>query len=347
MKSPTTYKDAGVDITAGNELVHQIKGYAQSTCGPEVLSGIGGFSGLFSLENINLKKPVLVAATDGVGTKLKLAIDYKWIDHVGQDLVAMCVNDLICCGAKPLFFLDYLATSKLDPDEAAKVIKSIATCLKDIQCTLLGGETAEMPGFYQGSDFDLAGFSVGIVDKDNIINGNSVSAGDKIIGLASSGLHSNGFSLVRKIIRDNDLDLDSTPDGFSQSLGKELLTPTQIYVSPILKLLDEFKIQAMSHITGGGLLENLPRVFPHNLKAIIHGDSFEVPNVFQFLAKQGNVTEAEMLRVFNMGIGFALIVKATDETAILAKLDDMKIKAFSIGEMIEKKAEENSCISFV
>lgn len=332
----TTYKAAGVDIEAGNKLVDQIKTLAQETKRMEVISGIGGFAGLFSLQSVNVKDPVLVATTDGVGTKLKLAIESRSFDHIGQDLVAMCVNDLICCGAEPLFFLDYYATGQLQVDQAAAVINSISSSLKEINCSLLGGETAEMPGMYQKNDFDLAGFAVGIVDKNALIDGSSVGIGNKVIGLSSSGLHSNGYSLARKIIENHKLDLNKAY--FSDTaLGKALLTPTIIYAKPILNLLREFDIHAMAHITGGGLVENLPRVLPKQCKAVLDKNKINVPQIFTFLQETAAISDDEMWRVFNMGIGYVVVVSPDIEKAVLEQLAAMDVVACTIGTIEEKK----------
>lgn len=335
----STYKSAGVDIDASNTLVDRIKNLAAQTKRKEVVSGIGGFAGLFSLGGSSLKNPVLVAATDGVGTKLKVAIELQYFDSIGQDLVAMCVNDLICCGAEPLFFLDYFATGKLDLDQAAAVINSISRSLKEINCSLLGGETAEMPGLYQKNDFDLAGFAVGIVDKNKIVDGSSVGIKNKIIGFASSGIHSNGYSLVRKIIEKNKLNFNKTY--FSeQKLGQELLKPTKLYVNPVLKLLKEYEIHAMAHITGGGLVENLPRMLPKQCKAIIEKDAIPGSPLFSFLQESGNVPEEEMWRVFNMGVGFVLVIKPEDEKGVLEQLRAMDFEAMCIGTIQEKAGNE-------
>ncbi|HLD44905.1 MAG TPA: phosphoribosylformylglycinamidine cyclo-ligase, partial [bacterium] len=331
MNKPITYKDSGVDISAGDDLVDLIQVSAKKTQRPEVLGGLGSFAGLFSLEKCSLKKPVLVASTDGVGTKLKLALDDQHIQNLGQDLVAMCVNDLICCGAEPLFFLDYYATGALNTAQAALVIQNIASCLENINCTLLGGETAEMPGLYAKGDFDLAGFAVGIVDRDRIITGEQVKEGDVIIGLTSSGVHSNGYSLVRKIIEQKKLDLHTKPAGWHAPLGQVLLEPTRIYVNPVLAFIKQYPVQAMAHITGGGLVENLPRVFPDTFQAQLFKNKIPTPAVFRYLQEQGNVPEPEMWRVFNMGIGFALIVDASLKAEAIKFFEQQNVPAFEIG----------------
>ncbi len=300
-----SYKDAGVDINAGNALVERIKTVAKSTHRHGVLSGLGGFGALFELPE-GYRKPVLVSGTDGVGTKLKLAIQTGRHDAIGIDLVAMCVNDLIVAGAEPLFFLDYYAAGKLDVDVAAAVVTGIGEGCNLAGAALVGGETAEMPGMYADSDYDLAGFCVGIVEKDNIIDGSKVTAGDAIIALPSSGPHANGYSLIRKIIDVTNADLTQPiNDG---TLIDALMTPTRIYVKPLLALCKQLSVHALSHITGGGLLENLPRVMPHYTHAVIDSNSWQHPDVFNWLKIQGGVTDDEMYRTFNCGIGMAIVV---------------------------------------
>lgn len=346
MTAPTTYKSSGVDIDAADNLVDDISRSAKATLRPEVISGIGGFAGLFAMPE-GYKKPVLVASTDGVGTKLKLAIDLGFYDGLGQDLVAMCVNDLICCGAEPLFFLDYFATGKLNVDQCSKVIASISKSLADIRCTLLGGETAEMPGLYMRGDFDIAGFSVGVVEKDKIISGKSVQPGDVIIGISSSGPHSNGYSLIRKIIENANLDLASSHDFAPDGLGRALLKPTKIYVNPVLKLLQHTDIKAMAHITGGGLVENLPRVFPESLCAVLQKDKIQVPQVFRFLQHEGNVPEDEMWRVFNMGVGFCVIVGPNDVDACVATLKNQGCSSSVIGSLKTRQGTDKPQVTLV
>ncbi len=331
---PITYKDAGVDIDAGNHFVDLIKPLVKQTSRPEVLTDIGGFGGLFSLNNSKHKRPTLVAATDGVGTKLKLAFMLDKHDSVGIDLVAMCVNDIIVQGAEPLFFLDYLATAKLSPPQAVEVVKGIAEGCKQANCALLGGETAEMPGMYSGGEYDLAGFSVGIVDNEKIIDGSTISKGDQVIGIASSGLHSNGFSLARKVFIDTlKLDLDSQPEELDQPLGLELLTPTKIYVKSILNLIKNFNIKGIAHITGGGLLENLPRVLPSNCKAIIKRNSWEKTAIFEMLRQGGNIPDEEMYRTFNYGIGMVLVVTPEETEDVIGRLAGLGEQAYLIGEI--------------
>jgi len=302
-----SYKDAGVDIDAGNALVDRIKGVAKRTARPEVMGGLGGFGALCELPE-GYKKPVLVTGTDGVGTKLRLAMDLKKHDTIGIDLVAMCVNDLVVAGAEPLIFLDYYATGKLNVDTAADVVTGIGAGCELAGAALVGGETAEMPGMYEGEDYDLAGFCVGVVEKDEIIDGSKVAIGDALIGLTSSGPHSNGYSLIRKIIEVSQADLSETVDG--KPLADALLEPTRIYVKPLLKLLKETQVNALSHITGGGLQENIPRVLPEGAKAVIDTNSWEIPAVFKWLQEKGNVVPYEMYRTFNCGMGMVLAVPA-------------------------------------
>ena len=336
---PITYKDAGVDIDAGNHFVDLIKPLVKQTSRPEVLTDIGGFGGLFSLNNSKYQRPTLVAATDGVGTKLKLAFMLDKHDTVGIDLVAMCVNDIIVQGAEPLFFLDYLATAKLSPEQAVEVVRGIAEGCKQANCALLGGETAEMPGMYSGGEYDLAGFSVGVVDNDKIIDGSTITTGDQIIGIASSGLHSNGFSLARKIILETlQLDLSTQPDDFDKSLGEVLLTPTRIYVKSILNLIKSFEIKGIAHITGGGLLENIPRILPHHCKAVINTGAWEKPPIFELLRQGGQIVEEEMYRTFNYGIGMILVVSPEETEDVIDRLAGLGDKAYVIGEITKSSA---------
>ncbi len=329
-----TYKDAGVDIDAGNRFVEMIKPLVKSTMRPEVMTDIGGFGGLFSLNTDKYKNPTLVSGTDGVGTKLKLAFMLDQHDSVGIDLVAMCVNDIIVQGAEPLFFLDYFATGKLAPEKAAEVVKGIAAGCKMAGCALIGGETAEMPGMYPEGEYDLAGFTVGVVDRDNLIDGSSIHEGDVIIGLASSGLHSNGYSLARKIVIETlNLPLDQPAQGMNVPLGEALLTPTKIYVKSILNLVRDFTIKGMAHITGGGLLENIPRVLPKHCKAILHKGSWEIPALFELLREGGNIDEVEMYRTFNNGIGMVLVVNKDEVEDILSRLHGLGEIASVIGKI--------------
>ncbi len=338
-----SYKDAGVDIEKGEAFVRMIKPMVESTFRPEVLTKIGGFAGCLSLNLERYKKPVLVSSTDGVGTKLKIAFLMDRHDTVGIDLVAMCVNDIIVCGARPLFFLDYFATSKLDPQKASKVIEGIVRGCLEAECSLIGGETAEMPGFYQEGEYDLAGFVVGIVEDSQLIDGSNVTVGDKLIGIASSGLHSNGYSLVRKILLEHHrMDLYQRVDEIGGILGEELLRPTKIYVKPILHLIRDFHIGGIAHITGGGITGNLPRVIPKGCKAVIHRGTWEVPPIFHLLREKGEIPEEEMFRTFNNGIGMILIVKSKETEEILSRLHSLGEKAFLIGEIGKAETEQES-----
>ncbi len=335
----TTYREAGVNIDEGDRLVELIKPHAKSTARPELLGGIGGFGGLFALAKGKYEEPVLVSGTDGVGTKLKLAFDAKRHDTVGIDLVAMSVNDIAICGAEPLFFLDYYATSKLRADNAAVVIKGIADGCRQAGCALIGGETAEMPGFYGEGEYDLAGFAVGIVERSKIIDGSKVRPGDAIVGVASSGLHSNGFSLVRRILQKRGLLLWDVPRGFERPLGDTLLAPTRIYVKEILALIEQFEIRSMAHITGGGLPGNVPRNLPENMKAVIFCDSWRRPFIFDFLASQGEVPQDDLYATFNMGIGLTLVMPPEQADAVIALLADRSIDAWKIGAIEEGAGE--------
>ncbi|UCE89260.1 MAG: phosphoribosylformylglycinamidine cyclo-ligase [Pseudomonadota bacterium] len=305
-----TYRDAGVDIEAGSSLVERIRPWAERTRRPGVMTGLGGFGALFEVPLDRYREPVLVSGTDGVGTKLKLAMQAQQHDTVGIDLVAMCVNDLIVQGAEPLFFLDYYATGHLDVDVATEVVKGIAQGCEQAGAALIGGETAEMPGMYEGGDYDLAGFCVGVVEKSEIIDGSKVRAGDVLLGLSSSGPHSNGYSLIRRIIKAADADLAQPFDG--ATLGARLLAPTRIYVKPLLHLFENIEVHALAHITGGGLTENLPRVMPEATVARIERSAWQRPAIFDWLQQQGNVADAEMHRTFNCGIGMVVIVSAGD-----------------------------------
>ncbi|WP_420208784.1 phosphoribosylformylglycinamidine cyclo-ligase [Candidatus Electronema sp. JC] len=335
------YSEAGVDIDKGNAFVSRIKQLVRATHGKAVIDDIGGFSGLFSIGNAGLKDPVLVASTDGVGTKLKIAQLCGKHDTIGIDLVAMCVNDVIVCGAKPLFFLDYFASSALDLEVATDVIKGIADGCKQAGCSLIGGETAEMPGMYQIGDYDLAGFTVGICDRAAIIDKSSVRPGNKIIGLASSGLHSNGYSLVRKIVFEElGLKVGDQVAELGCTLGEELLKPTRIYVASVLRVLRNHKLNALVHVTGGGFFDNIPRVLPESCKAVIEKGSWPVPPVFSFLQDKGRVTEAEMYRTFNMGIGMMAAVSEADADAVMQQFRAMGEQAYLIGEIAAAKPGE-------
>ena len=337
-----SYRDAGVDIEAGNALVERIKPLAAKTRRPGVMAGLGGFGSLFELPLDKYKQPVLVSGTDGVGTKLRLAIEAGIHDTIGIDLVAMCVNDIAVLGAEPLFFLDYYATGKLNIDVATDVVSGIAEGCLQSGAALVGGETAEMPSMYQDGDFDLAGFCVGIVEKDNIIDGSQVKAGDAIIGLASSGPHSNGYSLIRKIIEVSNADLGMAFDG--ATLGEKLLAPTRIYVKSLLQLHEKINIHALSHITGGGLLENIPRVLPANVTAVIDSQSWQRPAVFDWLQQQGNVVDREMYRTFNNGIGMVVCVDEQDAEATVQILTALGETAMRIGRIEHSESAEQVII---
>lgn len=333
----TTYKGSGVDIEAGNRFVELIKPLARTTADKHVLGKIGGFSGAYEIPQGRYKKPVLVAAADGVGTKLKIAFMTGRLDTVGIDLVAMNVNDIIACGADPLFFLDYIATSRLKPREGAEIIKGIVRGCKSAGCALLGGETAEMPGFYRHGEFDLAGFAVGIVDRDQILDGSDVVPGDAVIGLASSGLHSNGYSLARKVLLEKKrYKLGDSPGPLSRPLADELLEPTRIYVKTVQKLRKEFRVKAIAHITGGGLLENIPRVIPKKCSAILDSSRWKLPPIMELIGREGRIESGEMQRTFNCGIGLVLVVPADSASRVLTRLRQLKETAYPIGEIAKR-----------
>ncbi len=337
-----SYRDAGVDIDAGNQLVERIKPYAAATHRPEVMGSLGGFGALFELPLDRYREPVLVSGTDGVGTKLKLAMMLQRHDTIGIDLVAMCVNDLIVQGAEPLFFLDYYATGRLNVDVASDVVKGIAEGCRQAGAALIGGETAEMPGLYQNDDYDLAGFCVGVVEKSRIIDGSKVKAGDILIGLPSSGPHSNGYSLIRKILEVSQTPLDS-PFGDS-TLGDTLLTPTRIYVKPLLTLFQHVDVHALAHITGGGLTENLPRVMPAGTTAVIDRQSWQRPAVFDWLQEQGKISDAEMYRTFNNGLGMVIMVDAADAERARAVLREQGESPVIIGRIETAENEQQVII---
>ncbi|KJU72817.1 phosphoribosylformylglycinamidine cyclo-ligase [Clostridium baratii] len=321
-----TYKESGVNIEEGYKSVKLIKDYAKKTMSEYVLNGLGSFGGMLELPE-GYKKPVLVSGTDGVGTKLDIACKKKKYDTVGIDCVAMCVNDILCHGAKPLFFLDYIACGKLEAEVAASLVKGVSDGCVDSDCALIGGETAEMPGFYKEGDYDIAGFAVGIVDKDKIISGEKIAKGDKLIGIKSSGIHSNGYSLVRKVFKDLDREFNGRP------IWETLLTPTKIYVKPILALLEKYEIKGMAHITGGGFIENVPRMFNgRELTAVIRKDSYPLPEIFEEMESLG-VDRDHMYNTFNMGIGFVLCVKEEDVNPILKELLEMGEVAYEIGHV--------------
>lgn len=332
-----TYKDAGVDIDTANEFIRKIKPLVKQTERPEVLSSIGHYAGLFALDKSKYRNPVLVASTDGVGTKLKLALEWRRLEGLGQDLVAMSANDILCLGAEPLFFLDYFATGKLDLKNASLLLEGITGACREIRCALLGGETAEMPKLYRGGDFDLAGFLVGIVERDEIIDGSRIAAGDRILGLASSGFHSNGYSLVRKIVGARKLSPGKKYPPLDRPLREVLLEPTRLYVNAVVKLKKEFPLRGIAHITGGGLLENLPRLLPDSCRAVLHRDSWRRSPVFDLFQKWGRIPDVEMHRVFNCGIGLMLVVSQKESDAVLNRLHEMKEQAWLIGEIQERK----------
>ncbi|MEQ1525887.1 MAG: phosphoribosylformylglycinamidine cyclo-ligase [Gallionella sp.] len=337
--SGLSYRDAGVDIDAGDRLVENIKPFAKRTMRPEVLSGIGGFGGLVEISK-KYREPVLVSGTDGVGTKLKLAFELNRHDTVGIDLVGMSVNDILVQGAEPLFFLDYFACGKLDVDAATEVIKGIAAGCEQSGCALIGGETAEMPGMYPVGEYDLAGFAVGVVEKANIITGNEICAGDVVIGLASNGAHSNGYSLVRKIIERSKPDLNAKFDG-ERTLADCIMAPTRIYVKPLLALMQSMTIKGMAHITGGGITENVPRVLPANVVAAIDSHAWQMPKLFHWLQEQGNVAPQEMYRTFNCGIGMVIVVAKEDAAAAIAQLNAAGETTMTIGVIRARNGDEH------
>lgn len=332
-----SYRDAGVDIEAGDALVEQIKPFAKRTMRPEVLGGIGGFGSLFEMPK-KFKNPVLVSGTDGVGTKLKLAFELNKHDTVGIDLVAMSVNDILVQGAEPLFFLDYFACGKLEVVTAAQVIKGIAQGCEQSGCALVGGETAEMPGMYPAGEYDLAGFAVGCVDKESLITGKTISSGDAVLGLASSGAHSNGYSLIRKLIAKSGIDMDA--DFHGKPFKDVVMAPTRIYVKSLLKLIEAMPVKGMAHITGGGITENVPRVLPEGLTAEIKKGSWDMPALFTWLQAQGNVAESEMHKTFNCGIGMVVIVAKEQASAAMALLKAEGEQVFEIGHIRTQQAGE-------
>ena len=339
MSTSLSYRDAGVDIDAGDQLVENIKPFAKRTMRPEVLGDLGGFGALVEIGK-KYKNPVLVSGTDGVGTKLKLAFDWDKHDTVGIDLVAMSVNDILVQGAEPLFFLDYFACGKLDVARATDVIKGIAQGCEESGCALIGGETAEMPGMYPEGEYDLAGFAVGVVEKERVINGRSIQAGDVVLGLASNGAHSNGYSLVRKIIERDNPDLDAEFD-HGKTLREAIIAPTRLYVKPILTALEKFTIKGMAHITGGGITENVPRVLPENTVAQIDVKAWELPKLFQWLQKAGNVETQEMYRTFNCGIGMVVIIAKEDADAVQAFLSEQGEIVYRLGVIRERNGDEH------
>jgi phosphoribosylformylglycinamidine cyclo-ligase len=331
-----SYKDAGVDIEAGYEAVSRMKKHVQRTMRNGVIGSIGGFGGMFDLSSLNLKEPVLVSGTDGVGTKLMLAFLMDKHDTIGIDAVAMCVNDIVVQGAEPLFFLDYIACGKAFPEKIEAIVKGISDGCEQAGCALVGGETAEMPGMYDDQEYDLAGFSVGAVEKSKIISGETIQPGDCLIGLSSSGLHSNGFSLVRKILLEKaGYSLTDSVQGLEKTLGEELLTPTRIYVKPLLHVMKNFDIKGMAHITGGGFIENIPRMLPDNCSVEIDYGSWPIPPIFDVLQREGELKQAEMFNIFNMGIGMVLAVSEADLVPVVQSLEKQGEKAYIIGRVKE------------
>ncbi|HEU19556.1 MAG TPA: phosphoribosylformylglycinamidine cyclo-ligase [Deltaproteobacteria bacterium] len=344
-KKTVSYKDAGVDIDKAASFVEQIKPLIKATSRKEVLGNIGNYGGLFHLDTEKYKSPVLVSATDGVGTKLKIAQLMDKHDTVGIDLVAMNTNDLIVQGAEPLFFLDYIATGKLDVEKSVKIIEGIAQGCTESGCALIGGETAEMPGFYDENEYDLAGFCVGIVEREKVIDGSEIRVGDQIIGMASNGIHSNGFSLARKVLFDLEkLTVNDMVEGLDHSIGEELLRPTRIYVKSILNLIKNFTIKGIIHITGGGFIDNIPRIIPEPCQAVIKIHSWEIPPIFTIIQERGNIDDMEMVRVFNMGIGMMIVVSEKDSEEIMERLEMLGEKAYLIGSVGKRDNHQPSVI---
>jgi len=337
-----TYKDAGVDVEAGYEAVKLMKEHVKSTFRPEVLTDLGGFGGLFALSG-KYKEPVLVSGTDGVGTKLKVAFLKEKSDTVGIDCVAMCVNDIVCAGAEPLFFLDYIAVGKNEPQKIADIVKGVAEGCRQSGCSLIGGETAEMPGFYQEDEFDIAGFAVGIVEKSKIIDGSSVAAGDKIIGIGSSGVHSNGYSLVRKLFDISKESMNEYIEEIGCTLGEELLKPTKIYVKTVLDLLEKYEIKAISHITGGGFIENMPRMISEGYRIKINRGTWEIPPVFKLMQNISKMEDEQIYNTFNMGIGMCMAVSADKAEEIVAYINSIGERAYIIGEIVKGEKGLDLC----
>lgn len=334
MSQKMDYKSAGVNIEEGYKAVEMMKDHVKTTFNKNVLTGLGGFGGLFQLDMTNLKNPVLVSGTDGVGTKLKLAFLTDKHDTVGEDLVAMCVNDILCQGAKPLFFLDYLATGKLEAEKAADIVKGVASGCRKAGCALIGGETAEMPGFYEAGEYDMAGFAVGVVDRDRIIDGSQIKPGDVIMGLPSSGIHSNGYSLVRKVFFEQcGYDVNTSLEAFESTLGDVLLTPTRIYVEAVMKILEKVNVHGMSHITGGGFYENVPRMLPEGTMATFKENAWPVPKVFEVLQEKAGADLKDMYNTFNMGIGLMLVVDSADVETVQAAVKELNEEVYVIGEV--------------
>ncbi|HHW46203.1 MAG TPA: phosphoribosylformylglycinamidine cyclo-ligase [Clostridiales bacterium] len=334
-----SYKAAGVDVTAGYRAVELIKSHVERTNIPGVLSGIGGFSGLFMPDLSGLSEPVLVSGTDGVGTKLKIAFLMDKHDTVGIDCVAMCVNDVVCCGARPLFFLDYLAVGKNIPERVAQIVSGVAEGCVQAGCALIGGETAEMPGFYPADEYDLAGFCVGIADKSKLIDGSNIREGDAIIALPSSGIHSNGYSLVRKVFNIKPENIKLYIDELGKTLGEELLTPTRIYVKPLLKLLEQVTVNAVCHITGGGFYENVPRMLKEGCKAVIYKEKIKIPPIFNIIQKTGNISEHDMFNTFNMGVGLMIAIPSVQADYAVNLLKEAGEDAYIVGEIVQGDRE--------
>ncbi|MCG6533712.1 MAG: phosphoribosylformylglycinamidine cyclo-ligase [Syntrophales bacterium LBB04] len=347
MQNKASYKDAGVDIDIANRFVQRIKPLVKSTYRKEVMSNLGGFGGLFHLDVGKIKDPLLVSTTDGVGTKIKIAQLMDKHDTIGIDLVAMSVNDVIVQGAEPLFFLDYIATGRLNMDRNVRILEGIVRGCQEAGCALIGGETAEMPGFYKEDEYDLAGFCVGVVEADRVIDGSEIRVGDRIIGIASSGLHSNGFSLARHVLFEiGGLDYRDVVDGFDHPLGRELLRPTRIYVKSVLNLIKNFAIRGIVNITGGGFVDNIPRIIPSPCRAVISRGSWETPHIFRLIQKLGHVEDDEMFKVFNMGIGMMVIVPEKSAADVLDRLIKLGDKAYAIG-VVEKREDEQSSVLMV
>ncbi len=347
MQGKISYKDAGVDIDKANIFVDRIKTITKATYRKEVMSSIGGFGGLFRLDSGKYINPVLVSSTDGVGTKLKVAQMMAKHDTIGIDLVAMSVNDVVVQGAEPLFFLDYISTGMINVERDIKIIEGIVKGCQEAGCALIGGETAEMPAFYKDDDYDLAGFCVGIVEAEKIIDGSEISVGNRIIGIASNGIHSNGFSLARKVLFENGrLGVDDKLDDLPHSIGMELLRPTKIYVKSLLNLIKNFNIRGIVHITGGGFVDNIPRILPKACRAVILRGSWDVPPVFAIIKKMGNIDDAEMYRVFNMGIGMMVITTEKEASEVTERLENLGLRAYAIG-FIDRKDEDQPSVSFI
>lgn len=347
MEKAMSYKDAGVDIDKANLFVEKIKPLIKSTSRKEVMGGLGGFGGLFHLDIGKIKDPILVSSTDGVGTKLKIAHMMNRHDTIGIDLVAMCVNDVIVQGAEPLFFLDYISTGKIDVEREVQLVEGIVKGCREAGCALIGGETAEMPGLYKDGEYDLAGFCVGVVEADKLIDGSDIRVGDRIIGIASNGIHSNGFSLARKVFFEKgNLKIDDCLGGLEHSIGVELLKPTKIYVKTIQHLLKNFTLKGIVHITGGGFYDNIPRIVPDPCRAVILKDNWEIPLIFSLAQEMGNIDDVEMLRVFNMGIGMMIVVPEKEAAEIIERLEILGERSYIIG-YIEKRDKDQQTVLFV